>query len=409
MSQTTPPQDSRLSARPLDGIRVLDISTFVAGPHCATLMAEFGAEVIKVELPGIGDSMRKLGYMMEGSSLWWRVEGRNKKTITLDLRKPAGKEIFKRLVATSDVVVENFRPGTLEAWEVGWDTLQAINPRLILVRITGFGQTGPEATRPAFGRIAQAFAGLTYLCGYTDRAPATPGTASIADFLSGVYGAYGALLALRHREQTGEGQFVDVALFESIFRILEDTAILYDQTGCVRERMGTGTQNAVPHNHYECGDGGWIAIACTNDTMFQRLCQAMGRPDLPQHSEYATNAKRVANREAVDKIVQDWLLTLTEAEALKLLDHNEVPCGPIHSIEGIFNDAHYAARESIIAVEDPKLGMVRMSNVVPRLSRTPGRVEHTGRELGQDNDEVYHQILGLSKAELDNLREERVI
>lgn len=403
------PSQATAAARPLDGIRVLDISTFLAGPHCATLLAEFGAEVIKVELPGIGDSLRKLGYIMEGSSLWWRVEARNKKTVTLDLRKPEGKDLFKRMVAKSDIVVENFRPGTLEGWDLSWDVLHAVNPGLIMVRISGFGQTGPNAGRPAFGRIAQAFAGLTYLCGYPDRAPATPGTASIADFLSGVYGAYGAMLALRHRDRTGEGQYIDIGLYESIFRILEDTAILYDQTGCVRERMGTGTQNAVPHNHYECADGEWIAIACTNDTMFQRLCQAMGKPELAQDPEYATNARRVANREQVDALVQAWFRTVPLAEALRILDRHEVPAGPIYSIEGIFKDEHYAFRNDIIAVEDPKLGMVKMSNVVPRLSLTPGRVEHPGRELGQDNEAVYGGLLGLDAAQIAALREAKVI
>ena len=305
--------------------------------------------------------------------------------------------------------MENFRPGTLEAWNLGWDVLHEVNPGLVMVRISAFGQTGPEASRPGFGRIAQAFAGLTYLCGFPDQPPVTPGIASIADYLSGVYGAYGVMVALRHRETTGEGQYIDIGLYESIFRILEDTAILYDQTGCVRERMGTGTQNAVPHSHYECRDGGWIAIACTNDTMFQRLCQAMGRPQLTLEPGFRNNAERVANREAVDQTVQGWLLTLSEAEALRVLDQNEVPCGPIHSIAGIFADAHYKAREDIIAVEDPKLGPVRMSNVVPRLSVTPGRVDFPGRALGQDNEEVYGRLLGLSAAELADLHDQKVI
>lgn len=395
--------------RPLAGIRVLDPSTFLAAPHCATLFAEFGAEVIKIEMPGAGDSLRRLGYMKEGSSLWWRVEGRNKQCVTLDLRKPAGQEIFRRLAAVADVVVENFRPGTLESWNIGWEQLHAVNPRLVMVRISAFGQTGPLSSRPGFGRIGQAFGGLTYLAGYPDRAPVTPGTASIADYVSGIYGAVGALIALRHRDATGEGQYIDIGLYESIFRILEDTAILYDQTGWVRERMGTGTQNAVPHNHYQCQDGEWIAIACTNDTMFQRLCQAMGRPELAQNPEYATTAKRVANRETVDKIVQDWLLGLPSAEALRLLEAHEVPNGPIYSAAGIFADEQYKARGDIVAVEDPKLGLVRMSNVVPRLSLTPGRVDHPGREVGQDNDAVYSRLLGLTQAELDALREQKVI
>ena len=395
--------------RPLEGIRVLDASTFLAGPHCATLFAEFGAEVIKIEMPGAGDSLRRLGKMVEGYSLWWRVEARNKKTATLDLRKPVGQDLFKRLVAISDVVVENFRPGTMEAWNLGWEQLREVNRGLVMVRISAFGQTGPLSKRPGFARIAHAFAGLTYLCGEPGRVPVMPGTASIADFLSGVYAAFGAMVALRHRDRTGEGQYIDLGLYESIFRILEDTAILYDQTGHVRQRLGSATENATPHNHYLCQDGEWIAVACTNDTMFQRLCRAMGRPELAQHPDYDTNAKRVARRAEVDKIVQDWLLTLPSQEALRILEENEVPNGPLYSIAGIFADEHYRAREDIIAVEDPKLGMVRMSNVVPRLSLTPGRVDFPGREVGQDNDEVYGRILGLSEAEMDRLREEGVI
>ena len=321
--------------------------------------------------------------MMEGDSLLWRVEARNKKTTTLDLRKPAGQAIFKRLAEKADVVVENFRPGTLEAWNLGWQVLHEVNQALVMVRISAFGQTGPEASRPGFGRIAQAFAGLTYLCGYPDQPPLTPGIASIADYLSGVYGAYGVMVALRHREATGEGQFIDVGLYESIFRILEDTAILYDQTGCVRERMGTGTQNAVPHNHYECQDGGWIAIACTNDTMFQRLCQAMGRPRLTQEPGFRTNVERVANRETVDSAVQGWLRTLPEAEALRVLDKYEVPCGPIHSIAGIFEDAHYRARDDIITVDDPKpgTGSNEQRRAAPFAHPRPGGLprSHAGR------------------------------
>ncbi len=395
--------------RPLTGIRVLDTATFIAGPHCATLLGEFGAEVIKVELPGIGDSLRRLGQMFAGDSLCWRVEGRNKKTITLDLRKPAGQDLFKRLVAKSDVVVENFRPGTMERWNCGWEQLQKVNAGLVMVRISAYGQTGPNAPRPGFGRIAQAYGGLTFLSGYPDRAPATPGTASIADYLSGVYSAFGTLAALRHRDATGEGQYIDIGLYESIFRIMEDTAALYGHTGQIRQRMGTGTQNAVPHNHYECADGEWIAIACTNDTMFQRLCEAMDRRELAVHPEFATNAKRIENRKTVDEIVQSWLHTLPSKEALKLLDEKEVPSGPIYSIAGIFEDEHYQARGDIISVEDPKLGAIKMSAVVPRLSLTPGYVSHGGRALGEDNDEVYGQLLGLSAEAIAALRAEQII
>lgn len=395
--------------RPLAGLRVIDLATFLAGPHCATLMAEFGAEVIKVEMPGQGDSLRQLGTVHGDSSLWWKIEARNKLAVTCDLRKPAGQALIKRFVSSADIVVENFRPGTLEAWGLGYEDLRAVNPAIIMVRISAFGQTGPNARRPGFGRIAQAFAGLTYLCGFPDRPPVTPGTASIADYLSGVYGCVGALIALRHRDRTGEGQFIDIGLYESIFRIVEDLCPLYDQLGIVRERLGTGTQNAAPHGHFPCGDGEWIALACTNDTMFRRLARAMGRPELVDDDRFATTAARVSHREEIDSLVAGWTSRHTLAETTRLLDEHEVPNGPIYSIAGIFRDEHYRQRQAIISVDDPQLGPLRMPAVVPRLSLTPGQVEYPGKSLGADNDRVYGRLLGLSPAEIAELREQGII
>src|SRR5665647_1486331 len=395
--------------RPMEGIRVLDITAVLAGPHCATLFAEFGAEVIKIELPGEGDTLRRLGKQVGGKSLFWRVEARNKKTITCDLRKPEGKDLLLRLVKISDVLVENFRPGTLERWDIGWNVLHEVNPGLILARVSAYGQTGPNSGKPGFGRIAQAFGGLTYLAGYPDRAPVTPGTASIADYTSGMYACIGTLMALRYRDKTGQGQYIDVGLYESIFRILEDAAVRYDQTGSVTERLGTGTLNSVPHGHFQCKDGVWIAIACTNDTMWQRLCRAMDNKALPSDPRYSTAARRVENREEVNDIVQRFCLSFDAKELTRLLDEHEVPNGPIYSVEGIFADEHYKARGDIIAVEDPELGPVRMPAVVPRLSLTPGYVEWPGRDLGADNEQVYRDLLDLTEAEIRELREKAVI
>jgi crotonobetainyl-CoA:carnitine CoA-transferase CaiB-like acyl-CoA transferase len=255
--------------RPLDGVRVIEISSFIAGPFAATQLAEFGAEIIKLELPGVGDPLRRFGTMTEcGDSLPWLSECRNKKSGTLDLRKPEGAEILKQLVAQADVLVENFQPGTLEKWGLGWDVLSAVNPRLIMVRISGYGQTGPYSDRPGFGRIGNAFGGLSFLAGYPDRPPVTPGSATIPDYLAGIYGAMGVLLALRSRDATGKGQVIDIGLYEPVFRILDELAPNFHKNGYVRQRMGPGTVNVVPHSHYPTRDNRWIAIACTNDKIF---------------------------------------------------------------------------------------------------------------------------------------------
>jgi crotonobetainyl-CoA:carnitine CoA-transferase CaiB-like acyl-CoA transferase len=396
-------------ALPLAGLRVIELSTFLAGPFCAALLGDFGAEVLKVELPGSGDPLRRLGRRRGHSSLWWRQEGRNKKSLTCDLRRPEGQELLRRLVAVSDVLVENFQPGTLERWGLGYDALARINRGLIMARISAYGQTGPLAPKPGFGRIAHAFSGLTYLTGYPDRPPVLPGTPSIADYLSGALAAFGVLVALGHRQRTGEGQVVDVALYESVFRILEDVAVVYDQFGLVRQRQGPDHENSVPHNHYPTRDGKWIAIACTNDRMFQRLVRAMGRPELGDDPRYATVDARLQRRAEVDALVAAWTAALDQAEALARLDREEVPAGPIYTIAEIFQDAHYRARQAILAVPDPELGVLRMPGVVPRLERTPGRVRHPGPRLGEHTEEVLCGLLGYSPQEVARLRELGVV
>ncbi|MCZ6532392.1 MAG: CoA transferase, partial [SAR324 cluster bacterium] len=280
---------------PLAGIRVLDIATFVAAPFAAAALGEFGAEVIKIEQPGVGDSLRRLGtYSDAGDTYWWLSDARNKKCITLDFHKPAGVDLFKRLVAQSDVVVENFRPGTLEKWGIGYEDLKAVNEGLIMLRVSGYGQTGPKKHEPGFARVAHAFSGLTYLVGTPDTPPLAPGSNTLADFLSGTYGAYGILLALRARDKSGKGQVVDIGLYEPMFRYLDEMAPVYQKTGYVKERVGTGGGHAVPHNHYPTGDGKWVAIACTNDKMFARFAQVMGRPELAGEDMYGLQDKRRA-------------------------------------------------------------------------------------------------------------------
>ncbi len=395
--------------RPLDGVRVIDLSTVLAGPHCATLLGEFGADVIKVELPGVGDSLRKFWPQYHGTALIWRVEGRNKRCITLDMRKPKGQEVIRRLVEKSDVVVENFRPGTLEKWNLGYEALKAVNPGIVMVRVSGYGQFGPYKDKPGFGRIAAAYGGLSNLAGYPDRPPVIPGTASIPDYLTGVYGALGAMMALRHRDITGLGQYVDIALYEPVLRILEEVPAAYHKMGLVRERLGTGAMNAVPHNHYTSKDGRYIAIACTNDTMFRRLVTAMGRAELADDPRFNSNAQRVAHRAETDAMVQEWVGSFQATRAMAILDENEVPNCLVYSVEDMFADAQYQARENIISVDDPVDGEVKMSSVVPRLSLTPGRVEWTGPELGSHNAEVYRDLLGFSDEEVAQMKADGIV
>src|SRR6059036_2987917 len=288
----------------LDGLTVLDLATYIAAPMAATLLGEFGAEVIKVEQPGIGDDLRRLGRQVDGVSLWWLSDGRNKKSITCNLREPDGQALIRRLARGADVVTENFRPGTLERWGLGYDALQAENPGVILVRISAFGQTGPSREKPGFGRIAAAAGGISYLSGYPDRAPVSPGTPTIPDYLAGIMGALGALVALEHRRRTGQGQVVDLGLYEPMLRMLDELVPVYAATGYVRERLGSGTEYVVPHDHYRARDGRWVAIACTNDRMFERLAAAMGRPELA--AEFPTMAARLKARADLDAIVQTW-------------------------------------------------------------------------------------------------------
>jgi crotonobetainyl-CoA:carnitine CoA-transferase CaiB-like acyl-CoA transferase len=394
----------------LEGLRVLDIATFVASPFCATLLAEFGADVIKVELPKTGDPVRKFGSPSEcDERLLWLSESRNKRSITLDLRKPEGAELFKQLVGKSDVVCENFQPGTLEKWGLGYEVLKAVNPALIMLRVSGYGQTGPYRNRPGFGRIANAFGGISFLAGYPDRAPVTPGSATLPDYLAGLFGAFGVLLALRHRDRTGKGQVIDVGLYETIFRILDELAPAYDKHGTVRQRMGPGTVNVVPHSHYPTRDGKWIAIACTSDKIFARLAELMGCPEVAGDGKYGTFAQRDAQREEVDRMVADWTSRYDRDELLRLCEHGQVPCGPVYAIDEIFDDPQFKARENILRVLDDRIRDLAIPNVVPRLTATPGSVKWLGPGLGKHNREIYGGLLGLSNQRIQELAEKGVI
>lgn len=410
--------DSKAGApRPLDGVRVIDAATFIAGPYCASVLAEFGAEVFKVEQPGMGDSMRGFGTPTprvssnsgRGDTLVWLSEARNKKSITLDLRHKKGAELFRQLAKTSDVVCENFRPGTFEKWGLGYDALAAVNAGIILLRVTGYGQDGPYKDRPGFARIAHAVGGLTHLSGMPGGVPVVPGSTSLADYMSGLYGAVGVMMALRARDQSGVGQFIDLGLYESIFRALDEIAPAYAMTGFVRERLGPATVNVCPHSHYQTGDGKWVAIACTNDKMFARLAKVMGREELATADYFATIDTRYPAREEVDGIVSAWTGSLDRDEVLAACIAGEVPCGPINSIADIFNDPQFRARGNLVPMDTPGVGEVVVPGVIPRLSKTPGRIDTLGPPLGNANDEVYRGILGLGDADMDSLRAEGVI
>jgi succinyl-CoA:(S)-malate CoA-transferase subunit B len=396
--------------RPLDGLKVIDVASFLAGPFCSTQLAEFGADVIKLELPKVGDALRRFGTITpSGDSLPWLSECRNKKSATLDLRKPEGVELLKALVKESDVLVENFQPGTLEGWGLGWDVLKAVNPRLIMVRITGYGQTGPYKGRPGFGRIGNAFGGLSYLAGYPDRPPVTPGSATIPDYLAGLYGALGVLLAREALAKTGRGQVIDIGLYEPVFRILDELAPSFHMKGYVRERMGPGTVNVVPHSHYPTSDGHWVAIACTSDKIFERLAVAMGVPEFGGNGKWGTIKQREAAREAVDAYVGAWTGRHTRDEVIDTCESHQVPCGGVYAIDEIFEDPQYAARENIRFFNDPRVGEYAMPNVVPRLTDTPGGIDRLGPALGEHNDEVWGGRMGLTKERMEELRKLGVI
>jgi succinyl-CoA:(S)-malate CoA-transferase subunit A len=375
--------------RPLDGIRVLDLATFIAAPLTASIMAEFGAEVIKIEHPDGGDPMRRFGTATDDPdrTLAWLSEARNKHSVTLDLKSAEGVATVKELVLRSDVVAENFRPGTLERWGLGPDVLLALNPALVILRISGYGQTGPYRDRPGFARIAHAVGGLSHLAGMPGGPPVTPGSTSLADYISGYYGTIGVLMALRVAEATGKGQVIDVALFESIFRVLDETAPAYDKLRIVRGREGTSTRQVCPHGHFLCADDNWVAIACTSDKMWQRMAgNVLDRPDLA--ASHPKTADRLADRPLIDGVVEAFTRSHPMAGVVDLCTRGDVPCGPINTIADIFTDPHFMARETITRVTDETLGEFAIPNVLPRLSETPGEITHLGPAIGDWNAHI---------------------
>ncbi len=404
-----------IPVRPLAGVRVLDCATFIAAPYCATILGEFGAEVIKIEQPGAGDPLRRFGTRSHraDSTYCWLSEARNRTSITLDLGRPEGAALFRRLAAISDVVCENFRPGTLERWGLGPEVLAAVNAQLILLRVSGYGQTGPYRDRPGFARIAHAVGGLSHLAGMPGETPVTPGSTSLGDYLAGLYAAVGVLVALYHRRQVGAGaaagQVVDIGLYEAVFRVLDEIAPAYLHAGIVRDREGAGTRNACPHGHFPTRDGQWVAIACTTDKMFTRLAMAMERPELAGDDAFGRQEVRLAARDTVDRLVAAWTGSLDREALMARCLAAEVPAGPLNSIADIVRDPQFQARGNLVAIDDADVGRCIVPNVVPRLSVTPGRIDSLGPALGNGNAAVFGGLLGLPAAELEDLKARGVI
>lgn len=389
---------------PLGGIRVVEMGQLLAGPFCGQLLGDLGADVIKIEDPGRGDPLRQWGRQLpEGQSLWWSIVGRNKRSVTLNLRESVGQDLARELIATADILVENFRPGTMERWGLGYETLQEVNPGLIMVRVSGFGQDGPYAQRPGYGAIGEAMGGLRYIVGDPSTPPSRVGI-SIGDTLAAMFAAIGALAALQEREVSGHGQIVDSAIYESVLGVMESLVPEWQITGYQRERSGATLPNIAPSNVYPTKDGKWMLIAANQDTVFSRLAEAIGRPELAIDERYMTHGARGERQEELDTMIAEYTSSRTANELETSLIEHAVPVGKIFRPVEMLADPQYQARESITEVAHPVLGSVAMQNVFPRLSRTTGKVRWPGPELGQHTEEVLSEV-GISTSELETLRE----
>ena len=396
-------------AGPLDDLRVIEMGQLLAGPFCGQLLADFGAEVIKLEPPGKGDPMREWGREKpHGKSLWWPVLARNKKSVTLNAREPEGQDIVRRLAERSDVLLENFRPGTMERWGLGYDELARINPRLIMIRVSGFGQTGPYSQRAGFGSIGEAMGGFRYVTGDPANPPSRAGV-SLGDTLAATFATLGALMALHGVQRTGRGQVVDSAIYEAVLAVMECLVTEYDAGGYVRERTGSLLPMIAPSNVYPTRDGKMILIAANQDGVFKRLAAAMGRPELAGDERYATHTARGHNQAELDELIGAWSATLDSGPLEALLHEHGVPAGNIYRAPEMLEDAHFKAREAIVRIAHPALGDIAMQNVAPKLSATPGAVRHPGPELGEHNDEVLGGLLGLQAADIRRLRSSGIV
>ena len=398
--------DATARKGPLTDIRLIELGQLIAGPFCGQLMADMGADVIKVEPPGKGDPMRVWGR--GDYPLWWSVCARNKRVVTANLREPEGQELVRKLVASADMVLENFRPGTMERWGLGYEDLVKINPGIIMIRVSGYGQTGPYSKRAGYAAIGEAMGGMRYLCGEPDRQPSRAGL-SIGDTLAATYACNGALAALHHRDKTGEGQVVDASIFESVLNVMEATIPEYVVSDYIRERSGSTLPNVAPSNIYDCSDGIFL-VAANQDTVFKRLCETMGRPELAADERFASHTARGKNMVELDGIINDWTKTKTVDELDRLMQEAGVPAGKIYRAPEMLEDPHFQAREAIVDTPTEQWPNLKMQNVFPRMSKTQGEIRWPGdATLGAHNDEVYKDLLGLSEDELNSLKDKSII
>lgn len=396
-----------MNTPPLKGLRVLDLATLFAGPLAATLLGDFGAEVVKVEHPTKPDPSRGHGPSKDGIGLWWKLLGRNKRTITLDLSKPGGRATLLRLASTADVIIENFRPGTLEKWDLGWPELSAANPRLVLTRVTAFGQFGPYAHRPGFGTLAEAMSGFAAITGEPDAPPTLP-PFGLADSIAGLATAYAVMTALAARDRTSEGQVVDMAIIEPILTVLGPQPTWYDQLGYVQERTGNRSANNAPRNTYRTADGSWVAVSTSAQSIAERVLRLVGRPELIDEPWFATGAERAAHADVLDEAVGSWIAERPRDEVLAAFEKAEAAVAPVQDVRDVMTDPQYQALDTVTTVDDPDLGPLRMQNVLFRLSDTPGAIRWAGRPHGADTEEVLTE-LGLTPAHLAALRAEGAV
>ena len=397
---------------PLAGLKVLDLSIIVAGGTASSLMADFGAEVVKVERPGTGDPLRNWGPFANGVSLWWKVHSRNKKSITLNLGSPEGQDLLKKLAVEADVLIEGFRPGAMEKWGLGPDSLLDVNPKLVILRYSGFGQTGPYKDRPGFGTIAECMSGYIGMTGFPDTAPNLP-PIPLADEIAGVFGAMAGMMALYHRDTSSnsdtKGQVVDVSLFEPLFRLCIPHITMFDLLGINRERVGNDFPDAAPRNLYKTADDRWLGLSATSQSTFESLANAMGMPDLIEKEAYKDNAARLENRQNLNVELQGWLGERDLDETMEQLIPSGGVVGPVYDAPQIISDPHYQAREDIIDIDDPQLGKTKMLGVVPKFSVTPGSVEHAGPTIGEHNRLIYGSWLNLDDTQLAELSDQGTI
>lgn len=390
----------------LEGLKVIELGHAVAIPFCGVMLADFGAEVIKVEPPKRGDILRGMGNFQD---MWFAVEGRNKKCITLDLRSDKGKEIFSKLLQDADVFLENYRPGALERLGFDWESVHKLNPRLIMVSGSGYGQTGPYANKPGFDRLGLGLGGLTYITGFPESAPLRPGLA-VADYLTGLFSLFGAMAAVYYRDNVGSGvgQHIDISLYESVLRIMEASLADYSYKGIVRERMGNAHLATIPGGHYLTKDGKYLVLAVAGEKVFSLFAKAIGREDMITDEKFSTASVRNINRQEIEDVTSKWISEHTLRECLDIFG-DDVPSGPVYSVEDMFNDPHFAFRENIVKVDTEKFGEISMQGIVPKMSETPGEIRWAGPSVGAFNDEVYGQRLHMTKEDLEELRKEGVI